>query len=156
MVANLLLSVAEEIGYTLIRTAHSPNIRERRDCSTAIMDVRGRIVAQAPFIPMHLGSMIGLIGEVLKRFPTETLRPDDVFIANDPYNGGGAHLPDITVVAPVFHQGRPVAFAANIAHHADVGGMVPGSESAACTTIYQEGIRLPPVRIRPELGRTIP
>ena len=151
-----MLSVAEEIGYTLIRTAHSPNIRERRDCSTAIMDVGGRIVAQAPFIPMHLGSMVGLIGEVLKRFPTEMLQPGEIFIANDPYNGGGAHLPDITVVAPVFHRGRPVAFVANIAHHADVGGMVPGSESAACTTIYQEGIRLPPVRIRPELGRNDP
>ena len=156
VVANVMLSVAEEIGYTLIRTAHSPNIRERWDCSTAIMDVGGRIVAQAPFIPMHLGSMVGLIGEVLKRFPTETLQPGEIFIANDPYSGGGAHLPDITVVTPVFHRGRPVAFAANIAHHADVGGMVPGSESAACTTIYQEGIRLPPVRIRPELGRNDP
>ena len=156
VIANLLLSIAEEVGLTVIRAAHSPNVRERRDCSTAIFDPRGEIVAQAPFIPMHLGSMVGLIGEVLKRFPAETLRPDDMFVANDPYNGGGAHLPDITLVTPVFHKGQLVAFVADIAHHADVGGMVPGSESAACTTIYQEGIRLPPVRIRPELGESDP
>ena len=77
-------------------------------------------------------------------------------MANDPYNGGGAHLPDITVVSPVFHEGKLVAFVANIAHHADVGGMVPGSESAACTTIFQEGLRIPPVRIQPELGALDP
>ena len=156
VIANLLLSVAEEMGFTLIRAAHSPNIRERRDCSTAILDRRGQIIAQAPFIPMHLGSMVGLIGEVLRRFPLNSLHPEDVFVANDPYRGGGAHLPDITVVSPVFQEGRLVAFVANIAHHADVGGMVPGSESAACTTIYQEGIRIPPVRIQAELGEADP
>ena len=75
VIANLLLSVAEEIGYTLIRAAHSPNVRERRDCSTAIMDPQGQIIAQAPFIPMHLGSMVGLIGQVLKRFPESSLSP---------------------------------------------------------------------------------
>ena len=156
VIANLLLSVAEEAGLALIRSAHSPNVRERRDCSTAILDPRGQVVAQAPFIPMHLGSMLGLIGEVLQRFPADSLRPGDVFLANDPYNGGGSHLPDITVVAPAFHNGELVAWVSNIAHHADVGGMVPGSESAACTTIYQEGLRLPPVPVRPELGERDP
>jgi N-methylhydantoinase B len=136
----------------MITAAHSPNVRERRDCSTAIFDPTGQIIAQAPFVPMHLGSRVGLIGEVLKRFPRDTLRPGDVFLANDPYAGGGAHLPDITAVSPVFHRDELVAFVADIAHHADVGGMVPGSESAACTSIYQEGIRLPPVRVYPELG----
>ena len=153
VIANLLLSISEEIGLTMIRAAHSPNIRERRDCSTAIFDPEGQIIAQAPYVPLHLGSMVGLIGEVLKRFPPETLRPGDVFLANDPYHGGGAHLPDITAMSPVFHGGRLVAFVADIAHHADVGGMVPGSESAACTSIYQEGIRIPPVRVYPELGQ---
>ena len=152
VISNLLLSVSEEVGVAMIRAAHSPNIRERRDCSTAIFDPRGQIIAQAPFVPMHLGSMVGLIGEVLKRFPRETLSPGDVFLANDPYHGGGAHLPDITVLSPVFYRDELVAFVADIAHHADVGGMVPGSESAACTSIYQEGIRLPPVRVYPELG----
>ena len=127
VIANLLLSVAEEAGLALIRSAHSPNVRERRDCSTAILDPRGQVVAQAPFIPMHLGSMLGLIGEVLQRFPADSLRPGDGFLANDPYNGGGSHLPDITVVAPAFHNGELVAWVSNIAHHADVGGMVPGA-----------------------------
>ena len=152
VIANLLMSVADEIGLSLIRTAHSPNIRERRDCSTAVLDAQGQIVAQTPFIPMHLGSMVGLIAAVLNRFPKESLRRGDVIIANDPYSGGGAHLPDFTVVSPVIHDGEMVAFVANIAHHADVGGQVPGSESAACTTIYQEGIRIPPVRMQPDLG----
>ncbi len=156
VVANHLLSVSEEVGLTMIRAAHSPNVRERRDCSTAIFDAKGQIIAQAPYIPMHLGSMVGLIGEVLKRFPADTLKPGDMYIANDPYNGGGSHLPDITLVSPVIYDGKLVAFVADIAHHADVGGMVPGSESAACTTIYQEGIRLSPVPVRSELGEGDP
>ncbi len=156
VVANHLLSVSEEIGLTMIRAAHSPNIRERRDCSTAIFDVNGQIIAQAPYIPMHLGSMVGLIGEVLKHVPLQELKSGDIFIANDPYNGGGAHLPDITLVSPVFYEGKLVAFVADIAHHADVGGMVPGSESAACTTIYQEGLRMSPVPINSALGEKDP
>ena len=152
VVANLLLSVSDELGLAMITASHSPNVRERRDCSTCIFGPEGQIIAQAPFVPMHLGSMVGLIGEVLKRFPKDTLKPGDMFLANDPYRGGGAHLPDITAVSPVFHRDSLVAFVADIAHHADVGGMVPGSESAACKTIYEEGIRLPPVRVYPELG----
>ncbi len=152
VVANLLLSVSDELGLAMITASHSPNIRERRDCSTCIFGPEGQIIAQAPFVPMHLGSMVGLIGEVLKRFPKDTLKPGDMFLANDPYRGGGAHLPDITAVSPVFYEDSLVAFVADIAHHADVGGMVPGSESAACKTIYEEGIRLPPVRVYPELG----
>ena len=154
VVSNLLLAVAEEMAATMIAAAHSPNIRERGDCSTAIFDAGGQIIAQAPRIPMHLGSLEGLIGEVSQRFPRGTLSPEDVFVANDPYSGGGTHLPDITMVAPVFHRGQLAAFVADIAHHADVGGMVPGSESAACTTIFQEGLRLPPVRMRASAGDT--
>ena len=152
VVANLLLSVSDELGLAMITASHSPNIRERRDCSTCIFGPEGQIIAQAPFVPMHLGSMVGLIDEVLKRFPKDKLKPGDMFLANDPYRGGGAHLPDITAVSPVFYEDSLVAFVADIAHHADVGGMVPGSESAACKTIYEEGIRLPPVRVYPELG----
>lgn len=147
VVSRHLLSIAEEMAATLIRTSFSPNIKERADCSTAVFDARGRVIAQAQRVPIHLGSMIGAVDAITARFPVEEIGPGDMFVANDPYSGGGSHLPDINVVAPVFREGRIVAFVANIAHHADVGGMVPGSEAAVCRSIFQEGLRLPPVRI---------
>ncbi|MGZ8203030.1 MAG: hydantoinase B/oxoprolinase family protein [Burkholderiales bacterium] len=147
VVARFLLATAEEMGATLMRTAFSPNIKERADCSTAIFDRAGQVIALAQRVPIHLGSMVGAVDEILKRFPESEIRPGDMFIANDPYNGGGTHLPDINVIAPVFLGKRIAAYVANIAHHADVGGMVPGSEAAVCQSIYQEGIRIPPVRI---------
>lgn len=146
VVSRRLLSVAEEMGVALIRSAFSANIKERADCSTAIFDAKGRVVAQAQRVPIHLGSMIGAVDAIRERFG-EALAPGDMFAVNDPYNGGGSHLPDINVVAPAFHDGEIVAFVANIAHHADVGGMMPGSEAAVCRSIFQEGLRLPPVRI---------
>ena len=147
VVARHLLASAEEMGATLMRTAFSPNIKERADCSTAIFDAAGQVVALAQRVPIHLGSMVGAVDEIRSRFKADEIRPGDMFVANDPYNGGGSHLPDINVIAPVFCDGRIVAFVANIAHHADVGGMVPGSEAAVCKTIYQEGLRIPPVKI---------
>ncbi len=147
VISRHLLSISEEMGATLIRTSFSPNIKERNDCSTAIFDADGRVIAQAHRVPIHLGSMIGAIEAIKKRFPQDTIRPGDMFLANDPYSGGGSHLPDINVIAPVFWQERIVAYVANIAHHSDVGGMVPGSEAAVCRSIFQEGIRLPAVRI---------
>ena len=132
---------------TLVKTSYSPNIKERRDCSTGIFDAQGRLLALTAIAPLHLSSLIGTIENVIARFPKEKLRPGEAFLVNDPYNGGGSHLPDITITGPVFHEGRLVAFVANIAHHSDVGGKVPGSESSDCTSIFQEGIRLPPVRI---------
>jgi len=147
VVARFLLANAEEMGATLMRTAFSPNIKERADCSTAIFDRGGEVIALAQRVPIHLGSMVGAVAEILARYPEKQIRPGDMFMANDPYNGGGTHLPDISVVAPVFVGKQIVAFVANIAHHADVGGMVPGSEAAVCQSIYQEGLRIPPVRI---------
>ena len=147
VVARFLLATAEEMGATLMRTAFSPNIKERADCSTAIFDRAGEVIALAQRVPIHLGSMVGAVDAILKRFPESQIRPGDMFIANDPYNGGGTHLPDINVIAPVFIGKRIAAYVANIAHHADVGGMVPGSEAAVCQSIYQEGLRIPPVRI---------
>ncbi len=147
VMARYLLATSEEMAATLMRTAFSPNIKERGDCSTAIFDRHGEITALAHRIPMHLGSMVGAVAEILKRYGPGEIRPGDMFMANDPYNGGGTHLPDINLIAPVFADGKIVAFVANIAHHADVGGMVPGSEAAVCTSIFQEGIRIPPVRI---------
>jgi N-methylhydantoinase B len=147
VVARHLYSIAEEMAAALIRTAFSPNIKERADCSTAIFDKDGRVIAQAHRVPVHLGSMIGAVESIKQRFSADDIRPGDMFIANDPYNGGGSHLPDINVIAPVFWRDRVVAFVANIAHHADVGGMVPGSEAAVCQSIFQEGLRIPAVRI---------
>ncbi len=147
VMARYLLATAEEMGATLMRTAFSPNIKERADCSTAIFDARGEVVALAQRVPIHLGSMVGAVDAILKRYPLREIAPGDMFAANDPYNGGGTHLPDINVIAPVFVGKNIVAFVANIAHHADVGGMVPGSEAAVCKSIFQEGLRIPPVRI---------
>jgi N-methylhydantoinase B len=147
VIAQSLHNAAVEAGVVLIRSAYSPNIKERHDCSTAIFDRVGRIIAQAHHIPIHLGSMIGAIDALTALHPLAQMQPGDMFAANDPYSGGGSHLPDISVIAPVFVNNEVVAFVANIAHHADVGGMVPGSEAAACTSIFQEGLRLPPVRL---------
>ena len=147
MIARHVLATAEEMGVTLMRTAFSPNIKERHDCSTAIFDATGQVIAQAEHVPIHLGSMIGAIEAIRARWTQDEIRDGDMFVANDPYNGGGSHLPDLNVIAPVFHTGQLVAYVASIAHHADVGGMVPGSESAVCESIYQEGLRLPPVRL---------
>ena len=157
VMARYLLATAEEMGATLMRTAFSPNIKERADCSTAIFDARGQVIALAQRVPIHLGSMVGAVDEILKRYRLRDIVPGDQFVANDPYNGGGTHLPDINIIAPVFVGRKIVAFVANIAHHADVGGMVPGSEAAVCKSIYQEGIRIPPVRIQRagELNRDV-
>lgn len=147
VIANQLLGAAEEMATTLIRASFSPNIKQRADCSTAILAPNGDVLAQAPRIPIHLGSMIGAVDQLLAHHPVESLAPGDMFLANDPFTGGGQHLPDINIVAPVFHDGQLAAFVANIAHHADVGGMVAGSEASICRSIFQEGLRLPPVAI---------
>jgi N-methylhydantoinase B len=136
VIARHLLAAAEEMSATLMRTAFSPNIKERADCSSAIFDAAGQVVALAQRVPIHLGSMVGAVDEIRARFRPDEIHPGDMFAANDPYNGGGSHLPDINVIAPVFADGRIVAYVANIAHHADVGGMVPGSEAAVCRTIF--------------------
>lgn len=144
---NAFMSIAEEMGGTLVRTSYSTNIKERKDCSCAIFNVKGETIAQAEHIPVHLGSMLGIVSEIKKKYPLDKMSPGDMFVANDPYNGGGTHLPDITIAAPVFFNDEVVAFVANIAHHSDVGGRVPGSMSGDSTSIFQEGLRLPPVRI---------
>jgi len=146
IISRRLLAIAEEMSVVLIRAAFSNNIKERADCSTAVFDEAGRVIAQAQRVPIHLGSMIGAVDQIRARF-NDSIAPGDMFVVNDPYTGGGSHLPDINVVAPIFRENKIAAFVANIAHHADVGGMVPGSEAAVCRSIYQEGIRLPPMRI---------
>lgn len=147
IMGNLLLSVAEEMGIILVKTAYSTNIKERKDASTALFDANGRMIAQAEHVPMHLGSMLSVVEVLLKKYSKEDIKPGDMFITNDPYKGGGTHLPDITMVEPVFVDNRIVAFVANIAHHSDIGGKVPGSTSSDANSIYQEGIRIPLIRI---------
>lgn len=148
VVGNALQSIAEEMGVALVRSAYSTNIKERRDCSCALFATDGNLVALAEHIPIHLGSMQGLMEKVVASLETWGLQPGDVIIANDPFRGGGSHLPDITLLQPVFFHGKLVAFICNIAHWSDVGGRSPGVGTAGDSTeIYQEGIRIPPTRI---------
>jgi N-methylhydantoinase B len=156
---NMFISVSEEMAVALQRTAYSPNIKERRDFSCAIFDPQGQMVAQAAHQPVHLGAMPASVQAALETFP-EALRPGDMVILNDPYLGG-THLPDITLVAPVYAEIPPssfikggargtkrqlVGFVSNRGHHADVGGMTPGSLPLS-TELYQEGLILPPIKL---------
>ena len=139
---NKLSSVAEEMGIVLQRTSFSPNIKERKDLSCAIFDREGRLVSQAAHIPVHLGSMSTAVREAISSVP---MQEGDMVILNDPFRGG-THLPDITIVAPVFHEGEILFYVANRAHHSDVGGMSSGSMPLS-RSIFHEGIVIPPVKI---------
>ena len=160
---SMFISVAEEMGVALLRTAYSPNIKERRDFSCAVFDPDGQMVAQAAHVPVHLGAMPASVKAALDTFPG-SLRPGDIVILNDPYMGG-THLPDITMVAPVYvdlpassqdgvGDGRTsnktarqlAGFVANRGHHSDVGGMTPGSLPLS-TELYQEGTIIPPIKL---------
>lgn len=143
---NALQSIAEEMGVTLIRTALSPNIKDRKDCSTAIYTQDGRLAAQAEHIPLHLGLMQSVVKEVLKAYPVEELSQGDALIINDPFISG-SHLPDICIFMPVFYKGEITAIMANLAHHVDVGGKTPGSTPTNAASIFEEGLRIPPVKI---------
>jgi N-methylhydantoinase B/oxoprolinase/acetone carboxylase alpha subunit len=145
-----LSGVATEMGAVLQRAAFSPNIKERADCSAAVFDPDGQLLAQAEHIPVHLGSMPASVAAVLARFAADPLRPGEQAVVNDPY-AGGTHLNDLTVVAPCHVDGRIVGYVANRAHHADLGGAAPGSLPADATDIAQEGLRLPPVRLTAEV-----
>jgi len=150
VMAGALRASCEEMGAALIRSAYSANVKERRDCSTALFDAGGELVMQAEHIPVHLGSMPDAVGAVVEL----EQRPDRSWILNDPYRGG-THLPDITLVSPVFHEGLLVAFAACRAHHADVGGPTPGSMPARSTRLEEEGVTIPPTEASPEALRDL-
>jgi N-methylhydantoinase B len=142
VLTSALSGIAEEMGAVLIRGAYSSNIKERRDCSTALFDAGGRMVAQAEHIPVHLGAMPEAVAAVMERNP----EPGDVYALNDPYSGG-THLPDITLVSPVAVEGEILGYAVTRAHHSDVGGMSPGSMPSNSREVYQEGLIIPPVRL---------
>jgi len=140
VIGNALSSIVEEMGETLVRAAYSTNIKERRDSSTCLFDARGRTLCQAMHIPMHLGSLIGVVEHISRRHDLSDLREGDVFVGNDAYTGGGTHLPDIVLAEPIFFEGELVGWATNLAHHADF--VDRGHDH-----IFQEGLRIPPVRL---------
>jgi N-methylhydantoinase B len=145
--SNRLLSITEDMGNTLIRSSFSTNIKERKDCSVGLFDARGRLIAQASHIPLHLGSLLGSVQAVLGRYEIARMRDGDAFVLNDPYLAGGTHMPDISIVTPVFVDGAVRAFAANVGHHSDVGGPVPGSISGRARSVFEEGLRVPVIRL---------
>ena len=143
VLAGGLASICDEMGAVLIRSAHSPNIKEREDCSTALFDPAGELVMQAEHIPVHLGSMPAAVEAILE----EEHADGDLWILNDPF-AGGTHLPDITLISPVFSAAAELlGFAASRAHHADVGGPTPGGMPADSRSLDEEGVVIPPTRV---------
>jgi N-methylhydantoinase B len=146
VIKNAFGDIAEQMGETLLRTAFSPVIAERLDASCAIFDARAEMVSQAEMVPVHIGAMPYAVAGLLREIPPEAFEPGDIAIMNDPYHGNN-HLPDVTLIKPVFHGGKPLFFPVARGHWADVGGMVTGSFCVDATEIFQEGLRIPPVRL---------
>jgi N-methylhydantoinase B len=144
VIKGALIYTAEEMGIALKKSAYSPNIKERMDHSCAIFNHRRELIAQAEHIPVHLGSMALAVRQGLEKYPG-VLKPGDMLLLNDPYISG-THLPDLTLIAPIFNDGVLIGYAANKAHHTDVGGGAPGSLAADSTELYQEGLIIPPVK----------
>jgi N-methylhydantoinase B len=140
VIGAALSSIVEETGEALIRASYSTNVKERRDCSTALFDTAGNTLCQAEHIPIHLGSFIGIVPHILRLHAVAEMRPGDVFVGNDAYEGGGTHLPDIVLAEPIFVAGAIAAWTVNLAHHADFA-------DRGHAHIYQEGLRIPPVRL---------
>src|SRR3954454_12026853 len=141
MIGSALSTIVEEMSETLVKAAYSTNIKERRDCTSGIFDAQGNGIAQDEGgSPMHLGSLMGIIQAILARYSLDEIADGDTFIGNDPYSGGGSHLPDIVLATPIFVDGELTAWAATLAHHADFG-------DRGHKHIFQEGLRIPPVRL---------
>ena len=147
VVRNKLDGIANEMQSTLVRSSFSPIVKEGLDASASLFTLEGETLAQATAIPIHLATLIPVVRTMIQKFPVGTMREGDIYIMNDPYHGG-THLPDIALVMPIFSRGRPIAFSAAMTHHQDVGGMSPGSVPTNATEIYQEGIRIPPLKYR--------
>jgi N-methylhydantoinase B len=145
VLVGALRSACDEMGAVLIRAAHSPNIKERHDCSTALFDPAAELVMQAEHIPVHLGSMPDAVAVIA----AEEQRPNDLWILNDPF-AGGTHLPDVTLISPLFEQGELIGFAASRAHHADIGGPTAGGMPADSTRLEDEGVVIGPTRVDDE------
>lgn len=146
IVKNALASIADEMALVVLRTAHSPIVRDSMDYSTAVCDREGRLIAQGLTNPIHLGSFPSVMKHVLARFGGK-MKPGDAYITNDPYGAGGMHLPDVYLIRPVFLERVLEGFVCVLVHHADVGGMAPGSMALHATEIFQEGLLIPLVRL---------
>ena len=145
---NSLRSITDESYIALTKAAYSTNIKERRDHSIALTDTQGRLVVQSEnSLPIHLASMLGMMEQLLDKYAEQDFAEGDIFVANDPYVAGGTHLPDVNLAMPAFVDGKLLGFVCNIAHHADIGGMTPGSMAGGMSEIYQEGLRIPLVRL---------
>ncbi|MDP6689283.1 MAG: hydantoinase B/oxoprolinase family protein, partial [Alphaproteobacteria bacterium] len=145
---NSLRSITDEAYIALTKAAYSTNIKERRDHSIALTDAKGRLVVQSEnSLPIHLASMLGMMEQLMEKYGEEDMVEGDIFVANDPYVAGGTHLPDVNLAMPAFVDGKLLGFVCNIAHHADIGGMTPGSMAGGMSEIYQEGLRIPLVRL---------
>jgi 5-oxoprolinase (ATP-hydrolysing) len=145
VLAQRIAAIADQMGIVLEQTATSVNVKQRRDFSCAVFDARGELIANAPHVPVHLGAMGRTVQAMIERFPR--MHPGDSFVTNDPYQGG-SHLPDVTLVTPVFDKNgsdRPAFFVASRAHHAEIGGIAPGSMAPTATRLGQEGVILPPM-----------
>ena len=145
VVRNKLDTIAQEMEITLFKSSCSPIVKEGLDASASLFTLEGVTLAQACAVPIHLGTLIPAVKEMLRKFPPQSMQDGDIYLLNDPYHGG-THLPDVAVMMPVFHGGRPIALAATMTHHQDVGGMSAGSVPTNATEIHQEGLRLPVVR----------
>ncbi|MBI3968270.1 MAG: hydantoinase B/oxoprolinase family protein [Chloroflexi bacterium] len=150
---NRLTAIADEMEASLLRAAYSAIVKEGLGASAALFDHRGQVVAQAAAIPIHLSCLVPAVEHILRLFPTREMADGDVYILNDPYQGG-THLPDITLVMPVFARADLVGFATTMCHHQEIGGMVPGSLPPNATDLFQEGLRIPPLKLV-ERGRPV-
>ncbi|MCC6534389.1 MAG: hydantoinase B/oxoprolinase family protein [Burkholderiales bacterium] len=142
VIGNHFRCMTDEMGVTLVKSAYSTNIKERRDCSAGLLDARGGTIALTAYTTSHIGSMLGLQDQIFQHCPLSTIEPGDIYMANDPFSGGPTHLPDITLTAPYFHKGKLVFFLASVGHHTEVGG---GLGSA--TDIWSEGLRIPIIKL---------
>jgi N-methylhydantoinase B len=147
IVGNRLQAICREMLVSLIRTAFSANVKERYDCGTGVFTTAGDQAALASYPPLHMGSMRGVVRLLMKEYRPEDIRPGDMFITNDPYVGVSTHLPDVVIVAPAFHNHELIGFAASVAHHSDIGGRVPGGQAPDSRSIFEEGFRMPLIRI---------
>jgi len=156
VVRNKLEGIANEMQSTLFKSSFSPIVKEGLDASASLFTLSGETLAQAIALPFHLATLIPMVRKVLEEFPLDTMEDGDIFIMNDPYLGG-THLPDIALIMPIFEGEMPIAFSAAMTHHQDVGGMTPGSVPTNATEIFQEGIRIPPLKYysRGEVNSTL-
>ncbi len=146
VIRNRLDMIVEEMQQTLLRVSHTSIVKNAQDATSAIFDVRGNTLAQASAVPAHLGMLIPAVKKVLEEYPPAKMEQDDIYLMNDPYDGG-THLPDITVVMPIFFEGVPVSLAATMVHHQDVGGSAPGSTPPNATELFAEGIVIPVMKL---------